>query len=353
MFGFDFTTLPLAVNGFLFAFGAALVWIAGTRLALYADAIADRTGIGRAFLGLILLAGITELPECVTSISAVAMGNAPLAVNNLFGGIVMQTAILGVADALFGRGALSYFTPKPELLLEGVLLMILLALMLVGIQLGDTVLIAGIGWCTTLAFVLYLATLWLVATFEADKHWRPVDLPTAMAPQEVRPTLRVDSSWTLRRIWAALGMASAVILLAGSLLAASGDALAHQTNLGSSFVGATLLAGTTSLPELSTTIGAVRLGAYSMAFANIFGSNAIMIALLFVTDAVHREGPILAAADRSATFAATMGIVVTGIYLVGLIMRRHTAVLRMGLDSIFVLALYVLTVAGLFALRAG
>ena len=99
------------------------------------------------------------------------------------------------------------------------------------------------------------------------------------------------------------------MLVAGTVLVATGEAIATQTSLGSSFVGATLIASTTSLPELSTTIGAVRLRAYSMAFANIFGSNAIMVALLFLTDVVHRDGPILELVDRSAAFAATVGIV--------------------------------------------
>jgi cation:H+ antiporter len=158
---------------------------------------------------------------------------------------------------------------------------------------------------------------------------------------------------TLFQVRRGLLLASLAILASGSVLATTGQALAHQTNLGSSFVGATLLASTTSLPELSTTLGAVRLGAYSMAFANIFGSNAIMVALLFLNDLAFRQGPILETVDRSASFAATMGIVVTVVYLAGLIIRRHRVVLRMGIDSLAVLLLYALTLLGLFALRAG
>lgn len=354
VFGIDFASLPTALNGLLFVLGGVAIWFAGARLALYADALAELTGIGRAFLGMVLLAGITDLPECVTSISAIAGGNAPLAVNNLFGGIVMQTAILAVADASFGRNPLSFFTPKPELLLQGVLLIILLAVVLAGIEAGDHALFAGIGIWTSIVFGLYLASIWMVAHFEAGKHWRPVDFPDALSESIKTHQLKKQKpSLSLSRLLLAIAASSLVVLATGALLVSTAEALAVQTNLGSSFVGATLLAGTTSLPELSTTIGAVRLRAYSMAFANIFGSNAIMVVLLFATDAIHSEGPILNSVDSSAAFAAAMGIVVTGVYLTGLIMRRHKAFLRMGFDSWIVLSIYALTIVGLYVLRAG
>lgn len=353
MFGINFDALPVAVNCALFALGAVAVWISGTRLALHADALAERTGVGRAFIGLVLLAGITELPECVTSISAVLVGNAPLAVNNLFGGIVMQTAILAIADMAIGKRSLSFLTPKPVLLLQGVLLIVLLAFVLAGIVAGDTPLLGAVGWWTTGAFALYVIAIRLVIRFEAKEQWRAVDLPAGMIRPEAAPHASSSASGSLSHLWWAVAGVSLVILIAGSLLVATAESIADQTGLGSSFVGATLLAATTSLPELSTTLGAVRLGAYSMAFANIFGSNAIMVALLFVSDTVHMNGPILASADRSATFAAAMGIVVTAIYLVGLIMRRQRVLFRMGVDSFVVLLAYAVTLAGLYLLRAG
>lgn len=353
MFGIDFHSLPVALNGLMFAVGAVIVWIAGTRLAVYADALAERTGIGRAFLGLVLLAGVTELPECVTSLTAIAAGNAPLAVNNLFGGIVMQTAILAIADLLLGKGSLSFFTPKPELLLQGVLLVLLLGLVLAGITSKIELEVAGVGLWTALVFGLYLLSIWLVGHFQAGKHWRPVDLPDSMMSEPATPRASSPSSMTMGQIGRALTIVSIVILIVGTLLVATGEAIADQTDLGYSFTGATLLATTTSLPELSTTLGAVRLRAYSMAFANIFGSNAIMVALLFLTDLFHREGAILSTVDASATFAAAMGIVVTAIYLVGLIMRRHRIVFRMGIDSLLVLIAYASTTIGLYLLRHG
>lgn len=352
MLGIPFADLPLAVNGLLFASGAAAVWFAGTRLSIYVDALAERTGIGRALLGLVLLAGITSLPEAVTSLFSAAAGNPALAVNNLLGGIVMQTAILAAADVAVGRRSLSYFTPQPELLLQGILLMVLLALALAGIVAGEALVVAGVGAWTALIAALYLLMLRIVARFEGSRHWRPVDLPDELMAEETgggpsRPR------WSPRRIGLAIAGVGLLIVAAGTLLVGTSDAIAAQTGLGSSFVGATLLATSTSLPELSTTLAAVRLRAYSMAFANIFGSNAIMAAFLFLTDVAFTEGPILDTVDRSGAFAAAAGIAVTGVYLVGLILRDRRVFLRMGVDSLVVLVGYALTLAGLYALRAG
>lgn len=351
MLGVDFASTALWINLALFGAGAIVVWIAGTKLAFYADALAERTGIGREFLGLVLLAGVTELPELVTSVSAVRIGDAPLAINNLFGGIVMQTAILAIADFWTDQGCLSFFTPKPELLLQGVLLSVLLAAVLAGVAIGEPCSIGGVGPLVLAVFVLYLVSLKLIANFEPAKHWRPVDLPDTLTRKEVSHNPSRGAPIPVRQIWIALGGISAAILVAGTLLVATGSAIATQTGLGSSFVGATILAATTSLPELSTTLGAIKLRAYGMAFANIFGSNAIMVALLFLTDLAYQGGPILDQVDRSATFTAAMGVLVTGIYVVGLIMRRTGSFLRMGVDSLLVLLAYALTLIGLYALR--
>ena len=129
------------------------------------------------------------------------------------------------------------------------------------------------------------------------------------------------------------------------------EGLAKQTGLGNSFIGATLLAGSTSLPELSTTIMAVRLHSYTMAISNIFGSNLIMVVLILPADIVYSKGPLLQHADASAAFALICGIVVTAIYVVGLTVRYSGRFFGMGYDSAAVLAIYIASLFGLYALR--
>ena len=122
-----FADLGLTANIAVFAAAAVVVWIAGARLVALADALADRTGLGRALLGLLLLAGVTSLPEVATSLTAAGIGDAPLAINNLLGSVVMQVALLAVADFIISRRALTAIVPDPVVMLQGALNVCLLA----------------------------------------------------------------------------------------------------------------------------------------------------------------------------------------------------------------------------------
>jgi cation:H+ antiporter len=349
----DFGAHPLWLNLVVFGVAAAIVWLVGTRLATYADAIAERTGLGKAFIGLVLLATATSLPEIGTTATASIAGNAALAVNNIFGGIAMQTAILAIADVAVVRGALTYFTPRPALLLEGASLVLLLALALAGIAAGPLLTLAGVGIWSALIFVTYLGSVYLLHQYEGQGRWKPVDVPPAVETPggaALGERERVQQQ-TTRELMVRFAVGGGALLAAGWTVAQVADALAGQTGLGASFVGATLVAISTSLPEVSTTIAAARLGSYSMAVSNIFGSNALLLALLFLADLLYRPGPILQAVDRSATFAAAAGIVVTSVYLIGLIERLDRVLWRMGIDSVVVLVLYLGSLVVLYLLR--
>jgi cation:H+ antiporter len=132
-----------------------------------------------------------------------------------------------------------------------------------------------------------------------------------------------------------------VIMGSGFVLAVSGEALAEQTGLGTSFVGMLLGGIATSLPEVTTTVAAVRMAQYEMAFADAFGTNLFSVMLLFVADVAYSGGPILNEVDRFSLFATLLGIVLTAVYLAGLIERRHKSVLGVGIDSRIVLLAYV------------
>jgi cation:H+ antiporter len=131
----SFESYPLGLNALIFVIAAALIWVAGTTLERYADAISDRTGLGQAFTGVLLLSTATSLPEVATTITAVALLNNPtLAVYNLIGGVALQTAILAVADRTQRQsGALTFFEPRFVLLMQGVGLLLLLQLAVAGV----------------------------------------------------------------------------------------------------------------------------------------------------------------------------------------------------------------------------
>ena len=145
---------------------------------------------------------------------------------------------------------------------------------------------------------------------------------------------------TLHKAWLVFAGGSAAIFVAGWAVMASAEALTKQTGMAASFVGATFVAIATSLPELSTTITAVRRGHNAMAVSNIFGSNLWDVSLLFVGDLFFRSGPLLGAAPKQAMFTASLGLVMTCVYLWGLLERQDRTVWRFGIDSIIVLVLY-------------
>jgi cation:H+ antiporter len=156
---------------------------------------------------------------------------------------------------------------------------------------------------------------------------------------------------SLTSLWLLFAGVSLVVLVGGWFATQSADVLAHQTGLGSAFLGATLLALATSLPELSTTIAASRNGRYSMAISNIFGSNAVDVSLLFLAELLYRGGTIIAHGGESVVFVAAIGAIMTSIYLWGLMERENRTVLGIGWDSAAVLLVYLGGMAVLYFMR--
>jgi|TARA_R110001606_G_scaffold64419_4_gene149570 cation:H+ antiporter len=340
-----FNSLPLIFNLLIFAVLAIIIWTAGTRLSYFIDAIAEQTKIARAFLGLILLAVATELPEFVTTLTASSTGKGSLALNNMFGGMMLQLAVLAIADIFVKSGTLSSKLHKPTVAIAGLLCITSLSAVLIIKTIGDPEIALHIGAGSMLVTVLYIISMYILYRSQGRETWSPVDLPEDQIAESERKN-RFDTL-SLSRLIFYVAIAGLAILLCGVLLVRLGDTLAAQTGLGTSFVGASLLALTTSLPELSTSIAAVRVKAYTMAISNVFGSNMIMTFLLFPNDLVFTDGPIINVMDPSAIFAVGAGIFMTAIYCIGLLARPKIKTMGMGVDSLTVLSCYF---AGLFAL---
>ncbi|WP_018149391.1 sodium:calcium antiporter [Henriciella marina] len=342
----DLTSLSLPVNVAVFAMAAFFVWMAGAGLAAYADEISRRSGLGQALMGLLLLAGVTSLPEIATSVTAASVGNAPLAVNNLLGSIVMQVAVLAVADLVYGKRALTAIVPDPTVMLQGALNVCLLCAVAIAAIVGDYAL-AGAGWWT---WGLAIGALYSMHKLvEADKRepWiANVEKEDVPAHFEEDPMSISHTSLGIRT-----GMAALVILFAGSLVALTGDAIAAQSGLGSSFMGYAFVAIATSLPEASTVFASMKRGLYTMAISDILGTNILNVALLFVVDFIAPQQAIMASVGQFAAVAALLGATVTGLFIMGVAERRDRAFLRMGVDSIAVLITYASGLALLYTLR--
>ena len=345
--------LPLWGTIAVFCAGAVIVWAAGTRLSRGADAIADRTGLGQAFVGALLLGGATSLPEIAATVSASLIHNAPIAVNNIFGGIAMQVTILAIADAA-GRAALTGSNRHAGVLLEGTLLILVLNTAAVAIAVGD-VAVLGVGLWSTAILALVVVGLLLIKHYEAHPRWQPSeqlkeapDDEKTRRAKERRQRYRAVST---RTVVTQMTLASLAVLAGGFAVAKSGERIAEQTGIGASFVGAILIAIATSLPEVSTTLEAVRLGARVMAISNIFGTNLFDAGLLFVADVAYSGPPVLNEVGRFAQVGALLGVACTAIYLAGILERRDRTFMRLGIDSVVVVLVYAAGVVLLYVIR--
>ncbi|HEX6978063.1 MAG TPA: sodium:calcium antiporter [Alphaproteobacteria bacterium] len=345
-----FEALAPVWNGVLFAVAAAIVWKTGVRLTRIAKGISDQLGGKQAIIGMVLLGGIVSLPEMATSVAASLIGNAPLAINTLLGGIAVTMAILAVVDAIVGHEPLSVDVAHPIVLLQGSLVVLLLSIAAAGMIAGDVSLLnTGIGAWTSAILLLYIAFVILAKRYEGAEPWVPTRVPEARRAGRARAEPSAHAPMT--RLILRAAATGALTVVAGYVLAGTGDALSAQTGLSGGLVGLVLGGIATSLPELSTMLEAVRQREYEMAFADAFGSNLFSTTLLFFADAAYSDQPLLNTAGRFSIFAVLLGIAVTTVYLAGLIVRRDRAVFGMGVDSAAVLFLYGGGLIVLFYLR--
>ncbi len=349
----DFVSLPLLVTAPVFIVAAIVVWIAGVKITGYAKVISDRTGMGQALIGLLLLGGVTSLPELAVGITASVTDNDALAVNSILGGIAMQVAILAVADAIIGRRALTHVVPDPTIILQGGLKVLLLSIVAAAIMVGDVPFL-GVGvWMWLLAVVAGIS-MWILSRVQKDQPWIPRDGDVA-GEAEAEPVKEAKEgegkslNWAL---WRAV-VAGLVIVAAGYVLSRTGEAIAEQTGLGQSFVGAVFVAIATSLPEMSTVVTATRAGLYTMAMSDIFGTNLFDTSFLFIVDLAGGDGAVVNEVGAFSGFAAIIGITATAIFIVGLAERRNRTFLRMGYDSLAVLVVYLSGLVVLYFLREG
>jgi cation:H+ antiporter len=296
---------------------ALVVAIAGTFLARAADSIATATGHGRMLIGSLLLASVTSLPELSVDLSAVRAGMVDIAAGDLFGSSLMNLLILAGLD-LAWRGERRMFSREAA----SHALSATLGIVLTGLA-GTAVLTAGrlpplawlgIGgwsWALLVAYLLGARVLYLDQRISAraDREAAQGEATGQPAPDEPRSR---HLGWAVMTFTAA----AAVLLFAGPQLAHVAGALAERSGLGGTFVGTTLVAVTTSLPELVASITALRLGAIDLAIGNTFGSNAFNMILFVPLDAIH-DGPLFAALSPTHAVTAMAVIVATAIAVLG------------------------------------
>ena len=319
---------------------AAVIAVAGTKITGYADRLADRTGLGEALVGAVLLGGCTSLSGIVTSVTAAAMGHPVLAVSNAIGGIAAQTAFLGVADMTYRKANLEHAAASPANLTQGALLVTLLGIPLVAMASPDVT-----------VWGVHPATLALVAAYGFGLHLlHAAKLEPMWAPRRTRETApeegpQEDDPASSRSLWAWFAGLAAVLAASGYGISQTGLEIAQRTGLSETAVGGVLTAVSTSLPELVTSVAAVRRGALTLAVGGIIGGNCFDTLFLAFSDVAYREGSLYHAFTDQHLFAIALTIVMTGTLLLGLLRRQKVGFGGIGFESALILALYVGSVA--------
>ena len=293
----------LALGIAVFLASAVSVILLGNQLAKFGDVLASLTGWGRLFVGSILVALATSLPELSTNISAVRLDppNPELAVGNVLGANMVNMFTMSVVALIFGgKSFLQRVSPK-----QGYL--IVLAAILTGSALlfgvfRPEISFWNIGAAAVIVLIIYVVGMWVVYTTR---------------PQDADDGNEEDPGITLTRAWVMFGLVSLGVVVAGFFLAWSTDLIAEVTGVASSTLGILAVSVVTTMPEAAATVAAVRMGAPDLGVSGLFGSCVFNVTILSYADPFYREG-ILFNQTEPAHFVA--GGVATVLILVGLVL---------------------------------
>lgn len=323
----------LIPNIIAFAIAALVIGYAGSWLARLADKLADSTGMGEALFGILLLAGVTSLPDFAATLSAALDSRPDLAMSNVMGSMAVNLAFLGVADIVYRKANLEHAAASPTNLMLAGLLIVLLTLPLLAIS-APTFTLWIVHPVTPVIVVAYLFGLHLVRRTEARPMWFPRQTHQTVADE---PQTQSGGS---RMVWLGfIGMA-AVTGVAGWVLMEAAKGIADHTGLSETLVGGLFTALATSTPELVTTIAAIRIGALTLAVSNIFGTNCFNMLVVAAADVAYPHGSIYHDMAPVQMTWGLVGILMTGILLLGMVRRETYGIGRIGFESALILVVY-------------
>jgi cation:H+ antiporter len=322
----------------------AVIGYAGSRLSRYGDVIAEKTGMSGTWIGLVLLATVTSLPELVTGITAVTIAQAPnIAIGDALGSCVFNLVMLVILDLMHREESIYSRAHRGHVLSAG------FGVILIGFT-GFSLLLGARGIMPALGHIgLYtpiILLLYAIAMQTVFRHER--EHLEEFAEQRVRRYQHI----TLRVAAVRYALAAVAVVGAGIWLPFVGVALAREMGWSNSFVGTLFVAFATSVPELVVTIAALRIGALDMAIGNLLGSNLFDVLVIAIDDVFFTAGPILAHVAPEHAISAMSALVMTGLAIVGLYYRPRKRIARtvgwvsLALFTVYLFNTYVLYLHG-------
>jgi cation:H+ antiporter len=317
---------------------SALIFLVGSRLSRHADTIADETGLGGLWIGTVLLAASTSFPEVLTDVYAALLDAPDIGVGDIFGANMANMMILAMLDLVFARRRILDHVHKAhaQFGLLGILLMVMAG---IGIITGGWGRIGHVGIETVMIAVVYLGGIRLLYRF-AGVGVRSVEPIHASSLNRVR----------LREAAGGFALGTVGLLVLTPLLVLSAEAVSLETGISTTFVGTLLVGLATTLPELSTTFSAIRLGAFDLAVGNLFGSVMFNMTVLLLMDVVYTRGPLLGFVARDHLLTILLGVTLLTLGIVAILFRGRRRVLPLRLENFLIVATYILGLWLLYSL---
>ena len=332
----------------LFVAAAAVIAWVGTRLTTLADRLADRTGLGEALMGAVFLGAVTSLPGITASVVAAWDGRAQMALSNAIGGIAAQTAFLAIADLAYRHANLEHAAASVPNMIQAAVLVIILSLLIVA-MVTPPIAFWAIHPVTPLLIVVYAFGIRMVRDSRLWPMWRPRRTPETEIDEPDEQTAPAGEN---KGMWVRFALAAAAVVVAGYLVTKSIERIADQTGwMNASIAGGIFTAVATSLPELVTSIAAVRRGALTLAVGGIIGGNCFDTLFAAAADVAYRDGSLFHAAlaadggsFRELVLIA-VSILMTAVLLMGMLRRQKEGPGGIGFESVTVLATYAAAMA--------
>lgn len=307
-----------------------VITFAGAKLSKYGDVIAEKTGLGRTWIGIVLMASVTSLPELITGISSVAAFDLPdIAVGDVLGSCMFNILIIALLDFIGGdEPILSQGAQGQTLTAAFTVLLISVA----AVSMAASAVMPRSAWFGLSSLVIlaaYCGAMRLIFKFQREDQSHSAE----------RHDLQYgDISKT--RAFTIYGMNAVLVIAAATWLPQLGERIAEMTGLGQSFVGSLFIALATSLPEFVVTYSALRLGAVNLALGNLIGSNLFNIAVLAIDDLAYTKGPLLAQVGGEHIVTAVGAILMTALVLIGLTYRARGKHFGFGWDSVLIIIVF-------------
>ncbi|MFC1916222.1 sodium:calcium antiporter [Chloroflexota bacterium] len=283
-----------------------IIFFSGKKVAKYGDIIAEKTGLGGLWIGLVIIAMVTSLPELFNGVSAVVLvGEPDLTIGDLLGANMFNMLNLALLDLIHRNGSLLTVVSQTHRL-TGVFSLLLVLSVVIFIFLSSRfhpMSIGWIGWYTPFIILLYLVFIRILFLYE--KH----------RPSHEEATLAYGREST-EKAYFYFTISAAFIIGAGIWLAFIGNEIAQVYGWGKSFVGSLFLAFATTLPEITVSFAAMRIGADDLAVANLIGSNLFNMTIISIDDLLYLKGPVLAAVSENHLVIALVVMLMSIVFCV-------------------------------------